>query len=158
MTNHRKKPYSISEWIFAIIFTLMGIGAFTVGVINFQDRLHLENNGLTTNATIIDIEASTFTSSGGHRRVRRTTTHYSPVVRFTDAQGISRIGKSKVASLEYQNLEKGSTVTITYLPDNPTEIILAGDSTGKSSFIVFMAAGGLFCAMGGWLIYKKVKK
>lgn len=158
MPNRRKKPYSISEWIFAIIFTLIGIGAFIMGEIHFQDRINLENNGHSTKATIIDIEASTFTSSGGHRRVRRTTTHYSPVVRFTDDKGISRIGKSKVASLEYKNLEKGSTVTITYLPDNPTEIILAGDSTGKSAPIVFMAAGGLFCAMGGFLIYKGVKK
>ncbi len=154
MARQRKHP--VSEWFFGILFTLIGLGVVSVGVyLKHQDEA-LETRGITTEAKIIRVESET-SSHSSRRGRRRSSTVYRPIVRFTDAKGAMHEGTSILACREHKYLESGSHITITYLPENPDDVLLAGDSREESNFMMILV-GCIFAAVGGGITIRNIRK
>lgn len=154
MARRRKHP--VSEWFFGILFTLVGMGIVIFGVYLMRQDEALETRGITTEAKIIRVESETSSRSTKRGR-RRSSTVYRPIVRFTDAAGTMHEGASILACKEHKYLQPGSHVTITYLPENPDEVLLAGDSREDSNYMM-MLLGGIFAAVGGGITIRCARK
>lgn len=114
----------------------------------FSDR------GITTDAVVLRIEKN---GPHHHRKTKGRAgslgTTFRPIVRYTDAEGVTREGFSLETKAEYEKLPIGSTVTITYLPEAPEEVLLNEDTLYTSPFI-WIPIGGAIILFGCWNVYR----
>lgn len=82
---------------------------------------------------------------------------FTPVFRFTDAQGRPHTVTNNYGSSDFDDMKTGMQVTITYRPDNPGRLILHHRATGFIDFFL-IAFGGLFTTVGGGIIYLFTRK
>ena len=147
----------LTDYLGATLIFLMGAGALLLGMHGCHDIHHLQKHGLHAEGTVIDLISTTHTEGGGRSKSpRRTRVTYTPVVRYTDADGNHRHGKSLHSAVNYQNLKKGDKVTILYHPNEPENILLPAPSA-KGGPIFFMIVGSFFCLIGGYLFKSAIR-
>ena len=117
-----------------IVFLVMGSLFFGLGLFFYTSESDLEERGIQTEATVVKMVRS---ESG-------KSTSYFPVVKFKDEQGKEHKVKSSHSSSE---LDVGDKVSLRYLPEDPQEIDIAGDSS-TLLYIMFMAFGGIAQLIG----------
>ena len=152
MSDSSKSP--ISRCIHGLFFVFIGIAALFAGSVHNQEDAEFKERGISTEAIVVRIEIQ---SGGGPRKRGNNTIHahttFIPIVRFTDTEGQTREGFSLVSKAEYEKLPIGSTVTITYLPEAPDEVLLEEDTLETSPFI-WIPIGGAIILFGCWYVYR----
>lgn len=153
MSDSSKSP--ISRCIHGLFFIFIGIAALFAGSVHNQEAAEFKERGISTEAIVVRIEIKTGGSPRGSRSLSHTysTTTFRPIVRFTDTKGLSREGFSLETKAEYEKLPIGSTVTITYLPEAPDEVLLEEDTLETSPFI-WIPIGGAIILFGCWYVYR----
>lgn len=145
---------TIFRCMHGLFFVFIGIAALFAGSVHNQEAAEFKERGISTEAIVVRIETKT---GGGPRRSRKNSIHthsaFSPIVRFTDTEGQTRQGFSIVTKAEYEKLPIGSTVTITYLPEAPDEVLLEEDTLETSPFI-WIPIGGAIILFGCWYVYR----
>lgn len=146
----KSRFYQRPEWWFGGPFLLFGALLLLCGLFRSADELYIRSCGIRTEATVCRIHKK---YSGG----RRGALVYTPVFRFTDTQGQTHTVTNNYGSSDFDDMRVGMQVAITYLPENPDELILHHRETGFICFglIVF---GGIFTAVGGGIIYLFTRK
>ena len=152
MSNFPKS--SISRCLHGLFFVFIGISALLAGSVHNQEAAEFKERGISTEAIVVRIEIKTGASHrGSGRPTIYSTTTFRPIVRFTDTEGQTREGFSLVSKAEYEKLPIGSTVTITYLPEAPDEVLLEEDTLETSPFI-WIPIGGAIILFGCWYVYR----
>ena len=152
MSDSSKSP--ISRCIHGLFFVFIGIGVLFAGSVHNQEAAEFKERGISTEAIVVRIEIKTGASPrGSGRPTIYSTTTIRPIVRFTDTEGQTREGFSLVSKAEYEKLPIGSTVTITYLPEAPEEVLLHEDTLYVSPFI-WIPVGGAIILFGCWYVYQ----
>ena len=152
MSDSSKSP--ISRCIHGLFFVFIGIAALFAGSVHNQEAAEFKERGISTEAVVVKIESKTADRTRrGTTRTMSTHTTFRPIVRFTDTKGLSREGFSLETKAEYEKLPIGSTVTITYLPETPDEVLLKEDTLETSPFI-WIPIGGAIILFGCWYVYR----
>ncbi len=152
MSDSSKSP--ISRCIHGLFFVFIEITALLAGYEQNQKAAEIKERGISTEAIVVKIESQTADRTRrGTKRTMSTHTTFRPIVRFTDTKGLSREGFSLETKAEYENLPIGATVTITYLPEAPEEVLLLEDTLYVSPFI-WMPIGAAIILFGCWYVYR----
>ena len=152
MSVFSKSP--ISRCIHGLFFVFIGISALLAGHEQNQEFAEFKERGISTEAVVVKIESKTAgRTRRGTKRNSSTHTTFRPIVSFTDTKGQSRESFSLVTKAEYEKLPIGSTVTITYLPEAPEEVLLQGDTLYVSPFI-WIPVGGAIILFACWYVYR----
>ena len=119
-----------------LLFALVGMVAiyFVHGI--YAKRQHILDNGVRTEATVVDINIHKSTR-------RRGGSHYHPVLSFTDSQGCSQ----RIESQRDYHKKRGERVQICYLKENPLQLEILPPRQMLVLKII-MGGGGVFC-LGG---------
>ena len=119
-----------------LLFALVGMVAiyFVHGI--YARRQHILDNGVRTEATVVDINIHKSTS-------RKRGSHYHPVLSFTDSQGCPQ----RIESQRDYHKKRGERVQICYLKENPLQLEILPPRQ-MTVLLIFIGAGGIFC-LGG---------
>lgn len=134
LNGHRGNMPQKHPGCVGIVFLVMGSLFFGLGLFFYTGESDLEERGIQTEAIVVKMVRS---ESG-------KSTSYFPVVKFKDEQGKEHKVKSSHSSSE---LDVGDKVSLRYLPEDPQEIDIAGDSS-TLLYIMFMAFGGIAQLIG----------
>ena len=155
MSDSSKSP--ISRCIHGLFFVFIGVTLLFAGKEANRKADEFSDRGITTDAVVLRIEKN----GPHHQRKTKGRAHgsgslgttFRPIVRYTDAEGVTREGFSLETKAEYEKLPIGSTVTITYLPEAPEEVLLNEDTLYTSPFI-WIPIGGAIILFGCWYVYR----
>jgi hypothetical protein len=131
-------------WV-AGMFLLVGPIFLYTGIQQASEETRYRSEGKTAEAVILDKSIRKATRNENSR------TRYEISYRFVDAHGRSLDGTGEVAVEEWENLQKGSRIKVTYLPDSDTS--RTEGSGDQTSSVVAMAMGGLLTAIGAAIFF-----
>ena len=116
-----------------LLFALVGMVAiyFVHGI--YAKRQHILDNGVRTEATVVDVQ----------KRKDGKLSSYYPVLSFTDTQGIHQ----RIESPQSYDKKRGERVGICYLKENPLQLEILPPRQMLVLKII-MGGGGVFC-LGG---------
>jgi hypothetical protein len=136
---------SVTLWIGAF-FCLLGALFFVVGAHQALAEYLFSRDAQATEASVIGKTVQPAESG------LNSTTRYVIRYRFVAADG-SLVERSEFVPVEtWEGVQAGSAIPVRYLPGAPTRS--RADATADWPFaIIFMALGGIFCAVGGPLAY-----
>ena len=123
----------------SLVFLLFGLLSFAIGSGMTIRQRTLERQGVETQGVVIDLQEHTDSDGSA----------YAPVVRFKTADGYTVEFVSNYSSNPPAH-EVGQLVTVVYSPSDPSEAVIKGE--GQVVHIVFMLAGGVFAAVGFYLV------
>jgi hypothetical protein len=129
---------------------LIGSVFFVVGVQEFQKEQTFRSQGLTAHAIVV--EKSLVKAKRGENRATRYVITY----RFTTQAGEERDGSADVPVEEWERVERGQTIPVTYVPGVPD----ANRAQGNNEWIaalVFLCLGGVFVLLGGGLAFSDAR-
>ena len=106
--NSRKIGYTL--------FFLAGLGVLIYAVYESAINLKLIFSGEKVTGVVDRFDSYTSTDS----ETRKTTTYYSPVIKFTDVNGVDRYF-SPEGSYAYKSRKVGDKVKLLYNPNNPKQ-------------------------------------
>jgi hypothetical protein len=98
-----------------------------------------------TEAVVTDIRRSERHSRKGHRSVT-----YYPTVQYTDQAGNTHTVESNSGVSSRTRYQKGRSVQVLYMPNEPDCMEIVGLADPTSNFIA-IAVGGVFVVVGGWI-------
>lgn len=131
-------PVGIIGWVFLIFGVLFSV----FGAFSYVSEQDFKKTALTTNGTIYDIVS--YSDSDGD-------TSYDVYVEFyVDGQLYN--GK---LNYYYSSMDEGDSLTIYYNPEDPSDFVGDGSSTG---LILFVVLGGIFGLVGVGMITSQVIK
>ncbi len=139
------KRISSFTWIFGGIFAVFGIAAIVVGICLFMDDMEFQENAVTTNAVITDIESRRYKSGKKYR-----TSHTVYIEYVVD-------GETYNSTLGHYNsaMRVGKSVEIMYNPENPEDC--RGD-TSVMELVIISAIGSVFTLIGVLIIVSFSRK
>lgn len=130
----------MSGIILGVLCTLFsGVALVAVSTAARQERKFAR--GVTVSGEIVDLVVEQHHTSSDSSPSGRTQTYVYPVVRFHTLDGREIIKKSQYADTGGQGV--GGTVTLTYVPEDPTLVRVAGSSVGKLVIAGFGGAAGV---------------
>lgn len=128
------------QLILPLFFLFFGSLFFAIGSgLTYQQRT-LEKQGIEAQGVVVGLQEN-YDSDGSAFR---------PVVQFKTANGQSVEFVSSYSSSP-PAYDVGEPVIVVYLPEEPLNAIIKGD--GQLLHIILMAVGGIFAAVGSYLIY-----
>ncbi|MBP9819227.1 DUF3592 domain-containing protein [Candidatus Woesebacteria bacterium] len=138
--KQRTRNQSLFEAAFAFIvvgffgslFVKQGLTAYSFGK-------NIEKNAVATTGTVIAFKESSDTDGGKH---------YRPIVQFQDSSGQTHTFKNKFETRDFAKAYVGSSISVLYLPDDPTTA-----TTNPPSFILwnsvfYLVTGATFIIIG----------
>lgn len=132
-------------WVGSFLFVIGSV--FTViGLNEAANERPYQVRGITIAATVSDksIERA--------NRGENSSTRYLVTYRFPSPEGREIEGSGEVSVEEWERLETGGKVSVTYLPDAPASSKLEGrNNDAWIAVYVFLAIGGVFTLLGGGL-------
>lgn len=131
-------------WIGAI-FMVVGPIFLHMGIQQASEESRYRNEGKTAEAVVLDKWIKK--AEGGDN----SRTRYEISYRFSDAQGRESDGTGEIEVEEWENLQKGSKIKVTYLPDSLNASRIEGSRDWTSS-VIAMALGGLLTVIGGVIV------
>jgi len=132
------KIISIIKYAFSFIGICLLAGAFFI----YQNTSDFISHALTADGTVIEYDK--YKSDG--------TTMYSPVVRFTTAEGIAIEFRSSVGTSS-PPYSIGDTVGVLYLPANPEKANINSISGLWTGAIILSILGSIFFLIGFVIIF-----
>jgi len=152
-------PSGPSVWRFLSRAVRLWIGSFlcVIGlaftIVGLQDALteqRYQSHGLTVDATVTGKSIERATRDGS------SATRYLIGYRFTSSDGREVEGSSAVSVEDWERLELGRNIPVTYLPDAPlsNRVQGAGEDTTIVAYI-FLAIGTVFTLVGGGLVLRE---
>lgn len=145
------KLASRSLWLWVgAMFLLVGIVFTTTGIQELREEKEYEEQGLTVQATV---------SSKSIERAKRgenSRTRYVIAYQFTTAQGETIDGSAEVPVEEWERLEAGHPLTVSYLSNEPQESRAAGEDDWVTA-LIFTGLGGVFALLGGGLTFGSLR-
>jgi hypothetical protein len=133
------------------MFLLVGPIFLHMGIQQASEESRYRSAGKTAEAVILDKSIKTATRNENSR------TKYEISYRFIDAQGSARETIGEVAVEEWENLQKGSKIKVTYLPDSVNASRTEG-SGDQASPVIAMAMGGLLTVIGGGILFREISR
>ena len=91
------------------------------------------------------------------RREGNPRTKYTVTYRFTTVDGRKMENKEEVSVEEWEKLEEGNTLQVTYLPDAPESSRIAGKKDPGSAF-ASAVLGGTFALIGGIFFFRSLRQ
>ena len=144
---NRKSPIDAMSFLFAFVFTLVGIFAIFLGTNNVIHDQRLLNEGIPINAVITDISSHTYEDSDGDIR-----TKYDVFVSYS----VNGESYQKKLSEYNSTMHNGDPLTLYYFPGNTPE---SADYVSISwDFIFIFLFGGIFSAVGIGFAISLVKR
>lgn len=140
---------SISLWIGGVFMILGGI-FLVIGLQLTRTEQAYRTQGLTVDATVLD------KSIVRAERGKNSRTRYVVSYRFTSAEGREIHGSSSGTVPEWERLEAGQRLQVTYLPDVPDSNRAEGDNEWIVA-LVFTGIGGVFALVGGGLAFTALR-
>lgn len=136
---------SVRLWVGGI-FVLVGMIFLVIGIQTAGTEQAYRTTGITVDATVLSksIEKA---KRGEHSRTRYLVTY-----RYLSEQGQEIESVTEVPVEDWEDLEAGKTLPITYLPDAPETNRADGDNEWIAA-LVFLGMGGLFTLIGGGLAF-----
>lgn len=149
----RRKGSPIVSTIILIVIGLVmcGIGYFTS-----MHQKDIKEHGVEATATIVDkdqrIERKTdYETHSGHRyRTEKHETHYYYKLEFLDKAGIKHLAKHDLSHDLWKKHERGDTVEIKFLENNPDDLRLLKEVEGDPLMALYICGGiGGVMILGG---------
>lgn len=134
----------VPRWL-GLFFIIMGLIAVTISYNNYKDSKELQQHGVQTEAVVTDVRRSESHSRKGHRSVT-----YYPTVQYTDQAGNTHTVESNSGVSSRTRYQKGRSVQVLYMPNEPDCMEIVGLADPTSNFIA-IAVGGVFVVVGGWI-------
>jgi hypothetical protein len=116
-----------------------------MGIQQAGEESRYRKEGKTAEAVVLD---KWIKKAGGGDNSR---TRYEISYRFGDAHGRASDGTGEIEVEEWENLQKGSKIKVTYLPDSPNASRIDGSGDWASP-IIGMGLGGLLTVIGGVIV------
>jgi hypothetical protein len=129
---------------------LMGSVFFVVGVQEWQKEHTFRSQGLTAHGIVVE------KSLVKAKRGENSATRYVLAYRFTTQEGEERDGTADVPVEEWERVEQGHTIPVTYVPGVPD----ANRAQGHNEWIaalVFLCIGGVLVLLGGGLAFSDAR-
>lgn len=136
------KSDTAMKWMVLILFGGLGIAALTGGLSWGVKRLQLMQSGVTTTATVVDLEKSVSKDSDGHSSVS-----YYPIVKFIADDGKEYQAKGSTGG-SHSEYSIGQQVEIIYSPENPYEAQLTDFVQFWLGPVVLTIAGIVMATLG----------
>jgi hypothetical protein len=127
--------------VFVVVMIAIPVG-FIVGAFQERSVTTPVKNGITTTGTVIGVRSDQITSRGGGSEYAE--------IRFTDRNGIEHEFEATSTS---STPDIGSTVTVSYDPDNPEHA--ADLSVGSLRWITFLVVGILLALGEAYWAYRR---
>ena len=136
---------SVQLWVGTFLIPV-GIVFSIIGLQEFRQDHAYRTQGLTVNATVVDKSILRAT------RGENSRTRYIITYRFTSGQCEEVNGSTDVPVEEWERMETGHSIPVTYLPGVPDS------SRGQAEekwivALVFLCIGGVFTLIGGGLAF-----
>jgi hypothetical protein len=132
-------------WIGSFLFVI-GCVFTVIGLNEASSERPYQSRGVTVHATITD-KSIDRAKRGGNPRTR-----YLVSYRFGSPEGRDIEGSGEVPVEEWERLDIGKTVPVTYLSDMPESSRIQGSKNDAWIAVsVFLAIGGVFMLLGGGL-------
>lgn len=129
--------------IMILLFGLIGGGMAYSGASEISARSQLEQSGVEAHATVIDTDYTTSTNKGHTTYTYYMTYEY--FVRSANSDSPTRYTyRQEISGDNYDNLDRGSKLTIRYLPSDPSISRYLDDNAGDGASLAVI--GGLFLA------------
>ena len=140
---------SVQLWVGVIFFTV-GIVFTVIGIQTACMERDYQTTGLTVDAMVLgkSIERA--------KRGENSRTRYVVSYRFLSEQGKKIESVTEVPVDEWEGLEAGNRLQVTYLPDAPETNRVDGDNEWIAA-LVFMGIGGIFTLLGGSLAFPDLR-
>lgn len=140
---------SVQLWV-GVIFFIVGIVFTVIGIQTASTEQDYQTTGLTVDATVLgkSIERA--------KRGENSQTRYVVTYRFLSEQGKKIESVTEVPVEEWEGLEAGNRLKVTYLPDAPETNRVDGDNEWIAA-LVFMGIGGIFTLIGGGLAFTDLR-
>lgn len=138
---------AIVLWIGVFLF-LIGMVFGVIGLRDLWNERRYESLGVAVDATV------TGKSIERAQRGGNPATRYLIAYRFTSSGGRSVEGSTAVPVEDWERLETGGSLPVTYLSDAPESS--RGPGSGEGTWItisVFLTIGGVFTLLGGGLAF-----
>ncbi|MBX9572622.1 MAG: DUF3592 domain-containing protein [Candidatus Obscuribacterales bacterium] len=142
-----------SPIISTIILMVIGLMLCGVGFYTSMHQKDIKEHGVEATATIVNkdqrIERHTdYDTHNGHRyRHEKQETKYFYQLEFSDKGGVKHIAKHDLSYDNWKKHEKGETVEIKFLENNPDDLRLLKEVEGDPMIAFYVCAG-----IGGLLI------
>lgn len=140
---------SVQLWV-GVIFFIVGIVFTVIGIQTAGTEQDYQTTGLTVEAMVLgkSIERA--------KRGENSRTRYVVSYRFFSEQEKKIESVTEVPVEEWEGLEAGHRLQVTYLPDAPEMNRLEG-ATEWIAALVFMSIGGIFTLLGGGLAFPDLR-
>lgn len=119
--NPNKTKHQVS-FIVGILLIISAIGAIAVFIFKEYENNNIKNNGIQVNATIYEISSKT-------KRTRSTVINNQKV--YSIKYVINNETHYKSVSSSKKDLQKGDTIIIYCLPNEPTKVYVPIESNGN---------------------------
>jgi len=125
-------------WVFAIVFTLAGLGMLVGSGWTLGSTLKFRKEATITEGTVVDFATS---------RSDKGKTMYSPVVEYRDLSGTSRqvTGSGSSSSPGY---DRGDKVPVRFMPENPEKARIDSFMENWFAPLILGGMGIIFFAIG----------
>jgi hypothetical protein len=132
-------------WVFAILFTLGGVGMLVGSGWSLGNTLKFRKLATVTEGQVVDYETSQSTSTSNGRSSSKTM--YAPVVTYRDQSGTEHRVTSS-SSTSSRSYDIGAKVPVRFMPNNPDEARI--DSFMENWFLPVLLGGMglLFFSLG----------
>ena len=134
-------------WVGSFLFVIGGVFA-VIGLNEMANERPYQSRGITIDGTVSDksIERA--------QRGENPRTRYLVSYHFAPPGGREIEGSGEVSVEEWERLDPGKKVPVTYLPDMPESSRLQGSNNDAWIAVsVFLAIGGVFTLLGGGLAF-----
>jgi len=140
---------AVQLWV-GVIFFILGMFLTAVGIQTAGTEQDYRTAGLTVDATVLDksIERA--------KRGENSRTRYVVNYRFLSDQDQEVESVTEVPVEEWEGLEVGSKLQVSYLPDTPGTNRVDGDTEWIAA-LMFMGIGGIFALIGGGLAFADLR-
>lgn len=136
---------SVQLWVGTFLL-LIGIIFGIIGLEKIRVDQAYRTQGLTVSATVVD------KSILRAKRGENSRTRYIISYRFTSGQGETVEGSTDVSVEEWERVEEGQTIPVTYLPGDAESSRTRGENDWIAA-LVFLCIGGVFSLIGGGLAF-----
>ena len=136
---------SVQLWVGTFLL-LVGIVFSIIGLQEFRQDHAYRTQGLTVNATVVDKSILCAT------RGENSRTRYSISYRLTSGQDETVEGSTDVPVEEWERVEEGQNLPVTYLPGDAESNRTRGENDWIAA-LVFLCIGGVFSLIGGGLAF-----
>lgn len=137
-------------WV-GTLFLILGLTLLTIGIRTSLGVHAYGTRGLDVQAVVLDKTVV----RANRQDIPRT--QYLLIYRFTDARGQEITGTADVPVEEWERLEPGERLAVTYLPEDPDSGRFAGGDEWIAA-LVFSIVGGVFSLLGGGLAFADVRR